>query len=210
MADDGSEEEASQSTLTLALDSNKQKEFEDKVKKLKAQAEDLTPGVIYLGHIPHGFYENQIRDFFSQFGTVNKVRLSRCKKTARSKGYAFVEFACDEVAKIVAETMHNYMMFGKLLKCKVIPNEKVHPRLWKGSDRKFRYINWKNAEKKKQNKEKTDKEHGKQVKNILKKENKKRKKIKQLGIDYEFPGYASEMKAKRPKHTRFDREENKE
>lgn len=44
------------------------------------QAEDLTPGVIYLGHIPHGFYENQIRDFFSQFGTVNKVRLSRCKK----------------------------------------------------------------------------------------------------------------------------------
>ena len=35
---------------------------------------------------------------------------------------------------------------------KVIPNEKVHPRLWKGSDRKFRYINWKNAEKKKQNK----------------------------------------------------------
>ena len=37
MADDSSEEEASQSTLTLALDSNKQKEFEDKVKKLKAQ-----------------------------------------------------------------------------------------------------------------------------------------------------------------------------
>ena len=37
MADDSSEEEASQSALTLALDSNKQKEFEDKVKKLKAQ-----------------------------------------------------------------------------------------------------------------------------------------------------------------------------
>jgi len=39
--------------------------------------------------------------------------------------------------------------------------------------------------------EKTDKEHGKQVKNILKKENKKRKKMKELGIDYEFPGYVS-------------------
>ena len=38
-------------------------------------------------------------------------------QTARSKGYAFVEFACDKVAKIVAETMHNYMMFGRLLKC---------------------------------------------------------------------------------------------
>ena len=39
--------------------------------------------------------------------------------------------------------------------------------------------------------EKTDKEHGKQVKNIVKKENKKRKKMKELGIDYEFPGYVS-------------------
>lgn len=209
MADKNTGEvEANQSTL--ALDSNKQREFEDKVKGISAQADDLTPGVIYLGHIPHGFYENQIRDFFSQFGTVNKVRLSRSKKTARSKGYAFVEFACDEVAKIVAETMHNYMMFGKLLKCKVIPNDKVHPRLWKGSDRKFRHIPRRKIEIKRQNKEKTDKEYEKQVSNILKKEQKKRKKMKDLGIDYEFPGYASEVKAKHPKHTRFDKDENKD
>lgn len=50
------------------------------------QADDMTPGVIYLGHIPHGFYEDQIRDFFSQFGTVNKVRLSRSKKVGDSDG----------------------------------------------------------------------------------------------------------------------------
>ena len=45
------------------------------------------------------------------------ISLFFSKQTARSKGYAFVEFASDEVAKIVAETMHNYMMFGRLLKC---------------------------------------------------------------------------------------------
>ena len=39
--------------------------------------------------------------------------------------------------------------------------------------------------------EKTDKEYEKQVSNILKKEQKKRKKMKDLGIDYEFPGYVS-------------------
>lgn len=38
---------------------------------------------------------------------------------------------------------------------------------------------------------KTDEEHQKQVSNILKKENKKRKKMKDLGIDYDFPGYVS-------------------
>ena len=46
----------------------------------------MTPGVIYLGHIPHGFYENQIQDFFSQFGTVNKVRLSRSRKVGDLDG----------------------------------------------------------------------------------------------------------------------------
>jgi len=209
MADDQTEEVATNQS-TLALDSNKQKEFEDKVRKINTETGDLTAGVIYLGHIPHGFYETEIREFFSQFGTVTKVRLSRSKKTGGSKGYAFVEFACDDVAKIVAETMHNYMMFGKLLKCEVIPNDRVHPRMWKGANRKFRFIPRGKNEIRKQNKEKTDKEYEKQVRNILKKEQKKRKKIKRLGVDYEFPGYASEAKTKRSKHTRFNDEEKED
>ena len=35
---------------------------------------------------------------------------------------------------------------------KVIPNDRVHPRLWKGSNRKFRFIPRKKNEIKKQNK----------------------------------------------------------
>ena len=45
------------------------------------QAEqDTTPGVMYIGHIPHGFYERQMRSYFSQFGKVTRLRLSRSKK----------------------------------------------------------------------------------------------------------------------------------
>lgn len=39
-------------------------------------------------------------------------------QTGGSKGYAFVEYDCDEVAKIVAETMNNYLMGERLIKCK--------------------------------------------------------------------------------------------
>ena len=44
-------------------------------------------------------------------------------QTGRSRGYAFVEFECDEVAKIVAETMNNYVMFDKLLKCEFLVSQ---------------------------------------------------------------------------------------
>jgi nucleolar protein 15 len=58
-----------------------------------------------------------MRAYFGQFGNVTRLRLSRNKKTGKSKHYAFVEFADAEVAKIVAETMHNYLLFGHLLQC---------------------------------------------------------------------------------------------
>lgn len=37
-------------------------------------------GVIYLGRIPHGFYEDEMKSYFSQFGTVTRLKLYRSKK----------------------------------------------------------------------------------------------------------------------------------
>ena len=39
-------------------------------------------------------------------------------QTGASKGYAFVEFQDHEVAKVVADTMNNYLMYERNLKCK--------------------------------------------------------------------------------------------
>ncbi|KAJ2048212.1 nucleolar protein, partial [Coemansia sp. S2] len=97
----------------------------DKLKKSKGK-----PGVIYIGRIPHGFYEEQMMGYFKQFGTIKRLRLSRNPKTGRSRHFAFIEFAHHEVAKIVAETMNNYLMFERLLKCVVVPEDKVHPQLF--------------------------------------------------------------------------------
>lgn len=78
-------------------------------------------GIIYVKHLPHGFFENQLRTFFSQFGDVTRVHVARSKKTLRSRGYAYVEFRYREVAQIAAETMNNYLMFGKILKTDILP-----------------------------------------------------------------------------------------
>lgn len=99
-------------------------------------------GVIYVGRIPHGFYEHEMRQYFSQFGPINKLRISRNKKTGASKHFAFVEFAEDTTAEIVAKTMNNYLLFGHVLKVKTIPKDQVHPDLFKGANKRFKQIPW--------------------------------------------------------------------
>lgn len=94
-------------------------------------------GVVYLGHIPKGFAEPQMKTFFGQFGQVTRLRLSRSKTNAAPKGYAFIEFAEESVAQIVAETMNKYLLFDKVLVANLVPKDKQHPSLFKGSSRMF-------------------------------------------------------------------------
>lgn len=88
--------------------------------------------VVYISHIPHGFYEKAMRQFFGQFGTVTNLRLGRSKKTGKSCGFAFVEFKYIEVAKVVVESMNNYLMFDRLLKCSLVPKERQSMAIFKG------------------------------------------------------------------------------
>ncbi len=37
-------------------------------------------GVIYVGHLPYGFFEKELSGFFTQFGEVTGVKVSRSKK----------------------------------------------------------------------------------------------------------------------------------
>ena len=61
-------------------------------------------------------------------------------QTGKPKHYAFVEFDSSSVARIVADTMDNYLLMGHILTCKVIPKDQVHPELWVGANRKWRPV----------------------------------------------------------------------
>ncbi|QDS76467.1 hypothetical protein FKW77_004910 [Venturia effusa] len=104
------------------------------------QDADDVPGTIYVGRVPHGFYEHQMKAYFSQFGDVTRLRLARNKKTGASKHYAFVEFASKEVAEIVARTMDKYLMFGHIMQLRLMSQEQVHKDLWKGAGKRFKVI----------------------------------------------------------------------
>ncbi|RWR94598.1 MKI67 FHA domain-containing protein [Cinnamomum micranthum f. kanehirae] len=148
--------------------------------------------VLYIGRVPHGFYEDEMEAFFKQFGKIKHLRIARNKK----------------VAKIVADCMHNYLMFEHMLQVHLIPPERVHPRLWKARN----YIlhppsNWTEVERKKHNKVKTVEEHQKLVQGILKRDKKRRKKIEAAGIDYECPEIVGSVQPA-PKKIKFDEDDD--
>ncbi|RDW59341.1 uncharacterized protein DSM5745_11036 [Aspergillus mulundensis] len=168
-------------------DSKKAKRKILKLQKQNKAESSGNPGVVYVGRIPHGFYEHQMRAYFTQFGEITKLRLSRNRHTGKSKHYAFIEFASESVAKIVAATMDNYLMYGHILKCKYVPSEQLHPELWKGANRRFKATPWNRIEQKRLNKGRTREKWTKNIEQEQKRRLAKAEKLKELGYEMPLP-----------------------
>ncbi len=50
---------------------------------------------IYVGNLPWSATEDQIRNLFSEYGTVNSVNQVTDRETGRARGYGFVEMEAD-------------------------------------------------------------------------------------------------------------------
>jgi nucleolar protein 15 len=113
-------------------------------------------------------------------------------------------FACSDVATIVAETHNNYILHDRLLKCRVVEPSSLTWKILKPFKIKPKQI---------VKQPRTQREIGKRVKGLLRRESKRRKRLKDLGIDYDFPGYVSCIKSnehliKTSKHTIFNEEDD--
>ncbi|OXB71596.1 UNVERIFIED_CONTAM: hypothetical protein H355_011231 [Colinus virginianus] len=152
--------------------------------KCTANTQKWTRGVVYLGHIPSGFNEPQMFRFFSQFGEVGGVVLRRSRKTGHSKGYGYVGFEVPEVAEVVAETMNNYMMFGRTLACHVVAPSRVPPRLFRNWGKKFRRLSTRIQAVQQHNKPDNVLPSLRQVKRRLGNEKKVARHLKNVGLEH--------------------------
>lgn len=159
--------------------------------------------VIYLGRIPHGFYEKQMMGFFKQFGVVRRLRLSRNKRSGNSKHYAFIQFDEVEVAQVVANTMNEYRLFDHTLSCHLVPAHAVHERMFLGANKAFKPQPWKAIARKQHNAERTYEQTVALNKKLLRVEKVKRKQLSAIGVEYEFPGYAGQRPSKK-QHISFE------
>ncbi|KAK8802124.1 hypothetical protein WA158_006518 [Blastocystis sp. Blastoise] len=157
--------------------------------------------VIYLGRLPDGFNEDEMRRFLDQFGEIKNLRISRNKKSGHSRHYAFVQFKDPEVAAIVADTLNDYILFKHRLSCHVVAPENIHEKMFYGANKKPTDLHTLEKHKESVNKKKTPEQVEKSVKSLISKQEKKRLKLKELGIDYSFEGYKlpTEEKKEEPK-----------
>lgn len=185
----------------------------DKSKKKKTtkkeQRED--PTVIYLGHLPLELEERDLRNFLSQFGDVIHSRISRSLKTGHSRGYGFVQFTDAETAKIVAETLQGYFLGKKRLVCHLV--DKPDDGLFFDTDRLIaQRKNDLQVERKRRRENLGNASKMKEITaRLVHREKKKRKKLQELGIDYDFPGYegANKDSSEEPETPKSDKKKQK-
>jgi RNA recognition motif-containing protein len=59
-------------------------------------------------------------------------------QTGHSRHYAWVEFKHPSVAKVAATTMDNYLLYGQVLRVRVVAPSDVHASTFNGCDKPFR------------------------------------------------------------------------
>ncbi|AOA65039.1 hypothetical protein PP7435_CHR4-0614 [Komagataella phaffii CBS 7435] len=161
-------------------------------KDIKPSAEEenkpeiSSKSVLYVGNIPNGFHEVEMRRYFSQFGDITRLRLSRNKITANSKHYGYIEFATKRAGQVAAETMNNYLLLGNLLKVEVLPKEKIHPQLFKGANQKFVRLPWNTINQLENDRPKTLEGWKEFEKAVKAKRAEKQAKLKELGINFDL------------------------
>ncbi|KAL0488612.1 ribosome biogenesis protein 15 [Acrasis kona] len=113
-SDSDSDDEQAPSKAFSLYPTNSLGEHEDDIEDL----DDIEPEntTIVIRKLPHGFYEKEIRTFFSAVAPVSNVRVVRNPKTGNSRGCAYVQFSDEETAKVVAEELDYYLLLNKVIR----------------------------------------------------------------------------------------------
>lgn len=70
---------------------------------------------IYVGNLPFTATEDEVRELFTQYGTVQSVSLINDRETGRPRGFGFVEMEQEGADKAI-EALDGHDLGGRSLK----------------------------------------------------------------------------------------------
>ncbi len=71
---------------------------------------------IYVGNIPYRLGEDDLKEIFQEYGTVESVKIITDKFSGRSKGFGFIEMPNEEEAKKAIEELNEAEVDGRNLR----------------------------------------------------------------------------------------------
>ncbi len=83
---------------------------------------------IYVGNLSYQVTQDDLKQVFAEYGTVNRVQLPTDRETGRLRGFAFVEMASETEETAAIEALDGAEWMGRDLKV-----NKAKPREERGS-----------------------------------------------------------------------------
>lgn len=84
---------------------------------------------IYVGNIPYGKTEEDLKALFEQYGPVASVKYINDRETGRFRGFGFVEMGDESEAKEAIKNLENHEYDGRNLRVnEARPKEPRAPR----------------------------------------------------------------------------------
>ena len=68
---------------------------------------------LYVGNLPYSVRDEDLQQYFSQFGAVTSAKVMMERDTGRSKGFGFVEMGSDAEAQAAINGMNGQPMNGR-------------------------------------------------------------------------------------------------
>jgi len=84
---------------------------------------------LYVGNLPFTASEDQLKSLFSQFGSVESVKIVKDTFDGRSKGFGFVEMSTEDEANEAAKNLNSTDFEGRSIRVDLArPKENNGPR----------------------------------------------------------------------------------
>ncbi|GHV13973.1 RNA-binding protein [Spirochaetia bacterium] len=85
---------------------------------------------LYVGNLSYNTYEDNLRNLFVQYGTVESVKIITDRDTGNSKGFAFVEMSSEAEAQAAISGTNGVELDGRAIKVNEAMDKPRHDSRW--------------------------------------------------------------------------------
>lgn len=93
------------------------------MKKHRFDAKRLKRRPILIEKLPQGLNEEQLQQYFSQYGKITHMRMARSLCTGKNKQFAYIEFHSPDIGKIAVNIFYKYVMYHRIGPANVPPHQ---------------------------------------------------------------------------------------